>query len=79
MTIISPTEMATSINKLELSNLGLYGRDEELSVLQKCYRRVEGESSDDSDDSDDNAILNLWGGGGTCVRRRRDGQVDSCF
>lgn len=64
MSIVCPTEMAASI-KLELSNLGLYGRDEELSVLQKCYHRVEGESSDESDDTSTTggAVMALVSGG----------------
>ena len=46
--------MAAAI-KLDLPSLGLYGRDAELSVLQECCRRVEGNSCDGSGASEEDA------------------------
>lgn len=57
--------MAEAI-KLRLSELGLYGREHELSIFQECYHRVEGNNSDDGDSRGAHSeVVLVSGGAGT--------------
>jgi predicted ATPase len=60
--------MAAGAIKLQLSDLGIYGRASKISILQECYRRVEGSEGEDDgtgDGAESELIVLVSGGAGT--------------
>jgi len=59
------TTVMSGVITLRFSELGLYGREDELSVLQECYRRVEGGGVDAAAGGGLSEIVLVSGGAGT--------------